>query len=165
MKEYKSFRTLLQSKINIAKKNHIELLYIAYSELLRDYDTFNPKDKPIEIEIIQGWKGTGTLDIYKGVDNDFICVEHIKDKISEKIEKRSIEIKKEDLNKIINIIGKLKIGEKISCYQISKELGWNNWKDLWRERKIYFKTYYYCLKILEKLKMIEYGARSSKRLI
>jgi len=67
---------------------------------------------------------------------------------------------------VIKMLGEAK--ENDTCAfntDIAKKLGWALWKDLWRERKVYFKTYYYPLKILEKLKMIEYGARSTTRLI
>jgi hypothetical protein len=164
-KQYKNFRTLLLSKVQQARKVGNKEIEIYTEELLRDYDIYHPTQQPLEIEIISGWKGVGDLTIYKDVTNDFVCVEHIKDKTSGNIEERRIEIPAENVNRMLKIIQNIKVGDKISCYQISKELGWDSWKDLWRERKVYFKTYYFVMKILEKLKIIEYGARSSKRLI
>jgi hypothetical protein len=121
------------------------------------------QDRKNEIKIIDGWKGEGTIEIYelyKGFNQDFRIVEHIKDKETGEVEEVFKEIKKEDVNAMLLIIGGLDIGREYKCYYIANKMGWI-WKDLWRERKIYFQTYYYPIKILEALKVINYGGRGT----
>lgn len=113
----------------------------------------------IRIEL-KGWKGTGQIDIYKNFENDFTIVEYIKDKETLEVKEHITEVHQEKVNQLCAVIRQLKIGEKVKCYEIARLLGWV-WKDLWRERKIYFSDYYYPTKVLEKLGVIKYKGRGT----
>lgn len=113
----------------------------------------------IEIEIVEGWKGKDTLQIWGGVQNDWVIRSHLKDKDTGKVSSSNHLIKNEDFNRILFFIKKWEIGESHKCYDFAEVLGFKKWKDLWREREIYFKKYYYCIKILEKLEIIHYSGR------
>lgn len=157
-----TFKGYLQGRIQVARNSNNKELEMLYSEVLKKFNSFYP-DKIIknEIRIIDGWKGIGTIEIYKGFENNFRIVEYIKDKESGEVEEHYKEIKKEDVNRMIFIIKNLEIGVEYKCYYIAKKLGWNSWKDLWRERKLYFKEYYFPVKILEAMKIIRYGGRGN----
>lgn len=120
--------------------------------------------KKAEIEILSGWKGKGSIEIYKGVDEDFIIIEYVKDKNTREIEKRKHTVKKEDFNRMARIIKKLQIGEVVKCYWFPKQFGYINWQEFWKVRKVYLRIYYYPLKVLESLSMIKYGSRTTQRL-
>jgi len=119
----------------------------------------NKINKEIPITIVEGWKGLDTLDIWKGVTNDFLIESHTKDKETNEITTLRHTILNEDVNKIIKFIRTWKINESHSCYDFAEVLGFKDWKSLWKERKIYFKEYYYPIKILERLKLIKYSGR------
>jgi len=125
-----------------------------YNKFIKD---FSPK-KLNKIEIIDGWKGKGNLTIHYSFSNDFIIIEHIKDKDGE-VKKVQKTIPKENVNLIRNIIKDFNLNEEHKCYEFAEPLGFDSWKDLWRERKIYFSRYYYPVKVLEALKLIKYGGR------
>jgi hypothetical protein len=156
-----TFIGYLEGNIQKAKNAKNIELEMFFSDILKKFKEFYPR-KIIrnEIKIIDGWKGVGTTEIYRGFIGDFRIVEYIKDKETGEIEETYKDIKKEDVNKMILIVKSLEIGTDYKCYYIANKMGWN-WKDLWRERQIYFKTYYYPIKILEALKIIMYGGRGT----
>lgn len=161
----KDMRSWIQSRINMCAKKNLFQEEFFFREIMNAYNHFHPIEKEnnfkLELEIISGWKGEGDTRVYLGFDNDFRVKEYIKDKETGKVTERVIEVLKEDLNRIIHIIKKLELNKEYSCYEIAKELGYPEWKDLWRERKIYFKIYYFPIKVLEALKMIKYGGKGS----
>lgn len=168
MSEAKTFRGILQGKVIVArrieedKKFDKHDLVSLYEELLNYFDEYYPKKiVKKQIEIIDGWKGEGGIDIYRGFTEDFEIVEHIKDKETEEVKQTHHTVLKEDLNRMIFIVKNLDINETYSCYYIAKKLGYDSWKDLWKERNEYFRFYYYPLKVLEALKVINYGGRGS----
>lgn len=161
--EAKTFKGLLQSMIQQAKKSKVivnptDLSYIL-EELLIKYKELEEKPFRNKIDIIDGWKSQGSLEIYKGFDKDFIIVQHIKDKKTGIIDKHEKTIKKEDVNRIARFINTWKVGESKKCYDFAQVCGFADWKSLWKERKIYFEKYYFPCKILEALKIIEYSGR------
>lgn len=148
----------LQKAIN--DKNHeLELLF---REILEVFNRFYPQRiVKNEIEIVEGWKGEGHMEIYKGFTNDFIIKEHIKDKETSKVTESIHTVKKEDLNRIIYIIKNLPLNEPYKCYYFAEKLGYGSWKDLWKIRKDYFRFYYYCVKVCEALGIITYSGRGT----
>lgn len=125
--------------------------------LYKKYKEYSP-EKLNKIEIIEGWKGKSGLEIYNGFDNDFIIVTHQKNKEGE-VQKITKSVKKEDVNRILNIIKNLEINQKVKCYYFAEPLGFKDWKELWKERKKYFTLYYYPIKIIEALNLIKYSGR------
>ncbi|MFW6233438.1 MAG: hypothetical protein ACOC3Z_02125, partial [Nanoarchaeota archaeon] len=94
--------------------------------------------------------------IYQNFNEDFTIIMHKKDKDGEirKIEKI---VPKNNVNKLLRWIETFNKGEEHSCHEVAKVLGFKKWKDLWRERKIYFDSYYYPIKVLEALDLINYS--------
>jgi len=155
--EAKTFRGYLNGCI-IKSKGNLEM-EILFRELLSKFNKFYPqKIVKNEIKII-GWKGKGSQEIYKGFDNDFRIIEYIKDKFNGEVKEHKVEVKKEDLNKMLFIIKNLNINQSVKCYYISKKLGYESWKELWKERKQYFKYYYYPIKCIEAMGLIKYSGR------
>ena len=114
----------------------------------------------IEIEIVEGWKGKDILQIWGGVENDWMIRSHLKDKDTGKVSSSNHLIKNEDFNRILFFIKKWEIGESHECYDFTEIVGEKFWKDVIGKRsKVYFPKYYYCIKILEKLEIIHYSGR------
>lgn len=162
IKTSKSYRNFLMAKLrHFVRHKNVECEFMIRGFIKAyDYfhggDEFKEKNYKHEIEIVSGWKGEGSLEVYKGFDNDFRINEVIKDKYAEIVKIKHSEVKKEDLNRMIRIIKGLEVGKPIKCYEIAKRLGFEDWKSLWKERRIYFKKYYYPIKVLEALKVISY---------
>lgn len=128
-------------------------------ELLKFFNTCYP-DKIIkyEVRMIGGWKGKDTLSIY-GFKEDFILLEHRKDKDTGEIITIRHPIARENVNRLFFWIRQWKPLETKNCYEFAPHLGYSDWKALWKERKEYFDKYYYPIKILESLKIIKYFGR------
>ncbi|MEK6878352.1 MAG: hypothetical protein AABY22_02025 [Nanoarchaeota archaeon] len=156
----KTFRGYLNGCIKRAVKEENKEMVILLRELLIKFNEFYPNAIiKNEIEIIEGWKGLGSLEAFEGFDKDFIIAEHIKDKETGEVKKTTHSIPRENVNRLYFWIKTWRVGEKHKCYDFAPKLGYNNWKDLWRERKIYFAFYYYPIKILEALDIIKYSGR------
>lgn len=155
----KDFKGWLSGKIGLfAKRDNTEMLFI-FQEILRAYNHYEKDtDKEIIIEI-EGWKGEGNIDIYKGFTDNFVVIEHIKDKETGKVEDRRSEVSKVQVNTLLFWIKKWEVGESHSCYEFAEFLGFKDWKSLWAERKLYFALYYYPMKVLEAIGAINYGGR------
>ena len=155
-----TFRGYLNGCISKARLSKNKEMEIVFEEILNKFNKFYPeKIIATEITIIDGWKGKDYIDIYKGFDNDFRIQEHIKSKETGEVTTSIKEVKKEDLNTMIFTIKKLNLNEPVRCYQIAEMLG-HDWKEIWKERtSLYFKIYYYPLKVLEKLGVISYSGR------
>ncbi len=156
---------LIQKFRNDAKKGKIysptELEWV-FSESLRRFNEYYPnKIVKNEITILDGWKGKDVKEVYKGFDKDFTIIQHVKDKETGEITEFPHTVKKEDFNRILFIIKKLPLNEPVSCYLIAKKLGYGEWKNLWKERKEYFKFYYFPIKVCEALKIINYSGKGT----
>lgn len=156
----KTYRGHLISNIQkCIHDNNIEMQKV-FEEELRIFNSFYPKQiVKNEIRIVEGWKGEGLTEIYKGFEEDFIIKEFIKDKETNEVSESTHIIPKGDVNKMLFIIKSLPLNEKATCYEISDKLGYPSWKDLWKERKQYFAYYYFPIKICEALKIIKYSGR------
>jgi hypothetical protein len=175
---YKTFDSYLQSKINhfIRYPNvnyngkEIEFLLVGLMEAYK-YHHSEEKQKlkrfTHEIEIIDNWKGHDLIEIYRGFDNNFRIKVHLKDKDTGEVKTSLKTIEKDDINRMLRIVNKLIINEVTSCYTISEmmNMDWKN--DIWKNRtKVYFKQYYYPLKVMESLKLIKYhGSGKITRII
>lgn len=157
----KSFQGFLIGKIKQARNEGNKELVFLISEILKKYNEFHKKESKslIEIEIIEGWKGIDNIEIIKGFTNDFIIKSHTKDKETGEITSNTHQIPYHRVNTILSVIKRMKVGEKVKCYDFSPYLGFKTWKDLWKERKDYFDLYYYPIKVLEALGIIKYGGR------
>lgn len=157
----KNFLGYLKGKYNQACKEKAVItkyeLSFVLDDLIKKYYEFEGNDK-VELTL-EGWKGKDKLDIRKDFNNDFIIVSHIKDKESGEVDEVRTEVLKEHVNFILGLIRLKKIGESVSCYDFAEPLGFKDWKDLWRERKVYFTRYYNPVKVLECLKIISYSGR------
>lgn len=159
--EAKTFKCWLIGSIRVAKEDKNEEMRVLLEEVLSKYNELNPKNTQsiIELEIISGWKGKDDINIYEGFENEFIIIEHRKDKETGEVEQSTHTIPHENVNRILFHIKKFQIGEKRKCYDFANVLNFSTWKDLWKERKIYFAEYYYPIKILEKIGIIKYSGR------
>lgn len=152
-----TFSGFLLSSIKKARDDKNWETAFFLEEIYKKFKEFNP-NRANEIEIIEGWKGKDKPDIFKSFNEDFIIITHLKDKNGE-IKKIRKEISKDKVNKIKNIVSKFKLNTKYKCYSFAEPLGFKDWKELWKERNIYFSDYYYPVKILESLGLIEYSGR------
>lgn len=150
-----TFSGYLIGKIKILKDNgNFETAQIL-QELYYKFQEFHPR-KLNTVEIIEGWKGKDKPEIFKNFNEDFTIVMHQKDKDGE-IKKVEKIVPKENVNRILRWIQTFNQGEQHSCYEVAEILGFKSWKDLWRERKQYFELYYYPIKVLEALGLINYS--------
>ena len=156
----KTYRGYLDGKLKKTIRNGNKEMEIILKELIRVFNEFYPQRIiPKEIEIISGWKGKDVKEIYKGFEEDFIIKEHIKDKETGEVSTITHPVAKENVNRLLFWIKQWEMGEMHKCYDFAEKLGWNSWKDLWRERKIYFETYYFPIKVLEAIGIIKYSGR------
>lgn len=156
-----TYRGWILGRIAIARKDNNKEMEFVMQETLNKFNEYYPERiVKNEIRILSGWKGKGSLEVYKGFENNFILKEFIKDKDTLEVEEHIIEVKKEDLNRIIFIIRDLQINEPVKCYYIAKKLGYE-WKDLWKERKDYFRIYYWPIKVIEALGIINFSGRGT----
>lgn len=156
----KTFRGYLNGLIQKANKDKNKEMVIFLEEILNKFNEFYPqKIVKSEIEILNGWKGKGGLEIYRGFENDIIIKEHIKNKEGE-VSESNHTIPQENVNRIIFYIKKWEIGESHKCYDFSEIIGEPNWQEVWKKRtKVYFLKYYYPIKILEALNIIHYSSK------
>jgi len=154
----KSIRGILQGLvIKFSKEAKENKTYSAYElqklfeEVLRKFNEMYPNNIT-KVEIIEGWeKSDGYFPIEKNFENNFVV------EIWHNEQKERKEVKKEDLNRMLNVIRKLEIGRQYKCYAIAKLMG-VNWKYIWKERmNVYFPRYYIPLKVLDRLGIIKYG--------
>lgn len=157
----KTYSGWIVSKIKQARDESNKEMVFVLSEVYHKYLEFHKKEsRPlIEIEIIEGWKGIDNIQIFKGFTEDFIIESHIKDKETGEVTTTTHQIPHERVNTILQVIKRMKVGEKVKCYDFAPHLGFKEWKDLWRERKDYFDLYYYPVKVLEALNIIKYSGR------
>lgn len=128
-------------------------------ELLEFFNQCYPnKIVKYEVRIVGGWKGKDILGVY-GFQDDFILLEHRKDKDTGEVVTIRHPIAHEDVNKLFLWIKRWNLLETKYCHEFAPYLGYSDWKALWKERKEYFNKYYYPIKILESLKIIRYSGR------
>lgn len=161
----KDMRNWIQGKINTCAKQHLDEEFF-FREVLNAYNYYNPirleNNLKLEIEILGGWKGTGDIRIYQGLDNDVMIKIPIKDKETGAVTWNTHEVKKEDINRMIYIVKKLEINRVYSCYKIVDFMGLDWKEDVWKNRtQVYFSMYYFPIKILEKLGMINYSGKGN----
>lgn len=127
----------------------------------KKYIDFNKRvsKQLVEIEIVEGWKGVDNIEIFAGFTENFVINSHTKDKETGEVTTLTHQIPFEDVNRLFFWIKQWKIGESHKCYDFSERLGFKSWKELWKERKSYFELYYYPIKVLESLKIIDYSGR------
>jgi len=155
-----TFRGRLRGDLQKARNDKNAEMGFYIEDILDFFNECYPqKIVKYEIELLEGWKGKGATEIYKGFEEDFIIIEHIKDKETNKVKSVKHSVAKEHINRLLFWIKTWKIGEEHTCYDFSEKLGYNSWKDLWRERKIYFATYYYPVKVMEAIGIIKYSGR------
>jgi hypothetical protein len=160
-----SYLGWIEGRIKVfQKRNNLEMVNIL-TTCKEVYNKFHGEELKevenlkLEIEIIGKTKGIGTVEIYKGFDNNISIRVPIKDKETGVVKWMVKELKKEDLNRMIHIVKNLPINETVKCYEIAEKLGYD-WKDVWKYRtKVYFPIYYFPLKFLEATKNIKYGGR------
>lgn len=113
----------------------------------------------VEIEVVEGWKGIDNIEIFRGFTEDFVIKSHQKDKETGEISEQVHTIPHENVNRIFFWIKKWQKGETHKCYDFATFLGFEDWKSLWKERKKYFELYYFPVKVLEALAIINYSGR------
>jgi len=165
----KSLITFIQAQLNILKSKKDEFKEgFSYSEVINMWEDLLDKGKElnelktkiVELELV-GWKGKDNIEVYKFFDNTFVLKEHRKDKETGDVVSVTHEIPPEKVNRLLNWINRWKVGETHKCYDFALFLGYSSWKDLWRERKIYFSDYYFPIKILEIIGVITYSGRGT----
>lgn len=156
-----SFKGWLVASVKTARADKNEEVARLLEEVMLKYEYYehNRNQPLIELELLGNWKGFDKIAVYDGFTNDFIIVEHRKDKLSGQVEQISHTIPHENVNRILFYIKKWKIGEKHKCYDFAEVIGQKDWKSLWKERKLYFMHYYFPVKVLEKIGIIKYGGR------
>lgn len=159
----KSFIGYLKGCLAIARNTKNLELASLFEDLIKKHNEFQQIEKQdvIKLEIKDGWKGKDDIAIWQGFDANFLIEIHQKDKETNEVTTTTLTIPRENVNKLLFYIKKWQIGEKHKCYDFPPVIGFENWKSLWKERKIYFSSYYYPLKILEELKIIKYGGRGT----
>ncbi len=156
----KTFRGYLNGCIQKAIKDKNRELEFLFKEILNKFNKFYPNKVVLtEIEIVEGWQSIDSLEIFKGFTNDFIIKQHLKDKKTGQVRTTTHQISKIKVNTLLSWIKRWKVGESHKCYDFAINLGYSGWKELWKERKEYFELYYYPIKILEALNLIDYSGR------
>lgn len=164
----KDMRAWIQGQINKCSKYGNSEYEFFFREILNAYEYFHPalENLKLEIEIVGGWKGVGDTRVYMGFDNDIRILIPLKDKLTGIVKKNPKTIYKEDINNMIKIIKEMSIGQVCSCYQIAEKMGLDWREDIWKNRtKVYFAKYYYPLKFLEAMRIIQYGDGTIRRLL
>lgn len=135
------------------------------------YKTMKHKDQSnlgaFEEVHVEGWKGKDTIEI-EAHDEDFLLIEHRKDKESGEVKTSKHVVFKENVDKLWAILNKnCSIGIKYNYRDLIREIiserqlgcdvdSFNGGR--WRA-KAYFPFYYWCCKILEAQKKIQYLGR------
>ena len=159
---------LLSKFRNDAKKGitytPYELKFV-FTEALEKYDELKKKTQVVELELV-GWKGRDVVEFCDGFDNEFVLLEHRKDKETGEIEQITHKVSHENVNLLLKFIRKWRINDVHDCYYFAEVLGEPSWDEVWRKRtSVYFQKYYYPIKVLEKLGVIQYSGRGTiKRL-
>ena len=73
----------------------------------------------VEIEIVEGWKGIDSIDIFMGFTEDFIIKRHQKDKETGEVTESSHSIPHENVNRLLYFIKKWEKGESHKCYDFA----------------------------------------------
>ena len=134
-------------------------LQIVFSEALTKYNELKSKSEIVTLELA-GWKGKDIIEGFKGCDNDFIILEHRKDKETGEVETISKEVLGENVNRLLAFIRTWKIKESHDCYYFAEILGEISWSEVWKKRTdVYFPKYYYPIKCLELMGIIKYSGR------
>ena len=140
------------------------------------YKKFMKDFKPSKLNTVElvSWKGKDYPEIYQDFTEDFIIIEHRKDKKTGEVETIEHTISKKAVNYLKNLIKrKLEVGEsmvyKVTIQILIKELNLPCDRDSFnggRNRsQFYFPLYQFPARILEQLKLIEYSGRGTiKRL-
>lgn len=123
-----------------------------YNELKKENDIFNV------VYSVVGWKGKDLPEIFDN-NEEFELTECRKDKLTGEVETLVHRVPHSKVNHLLKFIRTWKINDVKDCYAFSEYLGYSNWKDLWKERKIYFEDYYFPIKVIESLKLINYGSK------
>lgn len=156
-----TYRGYLQGKLQKARnQKNLEMTELM-QEIIKEFNEFYPnKIVKYELRQIGGWKGKDKITIYKGFTEDFILIEHIKDKHSGKVKTIPHQVKKENVNRLLFWIKKWEIGESHPCYDFAEKIGEKDWKEVWKKRTdVYFKLYYFPIKCLESMGIIEYSGK------
>jgi hypothetical protein len=134
-------------------------LQMVFSEALNKYNELKKNSDLVTLEL-EGWKGKDIIVGYKGFDNDFILIEHRKDKETGEVETIRKEVTKENVNKLWDFIKTWKIKESRECYAFAEIVGEISWEEVWKKRTdVYFPKYYYPIKCLELMGLIKYSGR------
>lgn len=160
--EAKTHRAWIISRKMLATLNQDRETELIFDAVLKNYDKFSLKhgQEKVEVEIVDSWKGKSHLDFYTGFTENVVILSHQKNKKTGEIEKIHKEIPKENVNRMIWLIKKWKVGESHSCYEVANLMGYDWKNDVWKNRqKIYFPLYYFPLKIMEALELITYTGR------
>ena len=158
----KNFENWVKTRIQLASLNEDKETEIILNSVLSKYREFKRDQKENVVIEVKGWKGKDAIEIYKGFTNNFTILEHRKDKETGEVETATHEVSNEDVNRLLFFIKKWEIGETRKCYDFAEALGLPNWQEIWRKRtKVYFKLYYFPIKCLEAMKIINYSGRGT----
>jgi hypothetical protein len=134
--------------------------------LFKDFLEFYKEDKVIKFMVPEGFKGQGCLQLKQNLDFDVeaqtvVAYRDDEGNIKETVTFKEI-VPKENIRKMLYILGDLEINQKYSCYNLSKKLGYESWQELWSLRnkkttKAYFLEYYFPIKFFQYLGLIDYG--------
>ncbi|MHA1344283.1 MAG: hypothetical protein ACTSQG_09865 [Promethearchaeota archaeon] len=140
-----------------SKEEVLELL----QALKREFEAFYKRDKVIQVVVEGGYKGQGSLELWRDVENDVRIREIVAERDNEgnilSTKEFNHIIPKENINKMKRIIQGLEVNQPYKCYYFAKKLGYSSWKELWKERGDYFERYYFPVKYWQKLGVIRYS--------
>jgi len=157
----KTFAGWLIGKVKQAKNEENQEIMRLLMSIYEKYKELEKRrlQPVIELEIIEGWKGIDNIELFRGFENDFVIKSHTKNKETNEVTTQTHQINAEKVNTLFFWIKQWKLGETHKCYDFAEKLGYKDWKDLWKERKQYFDKYYYPIKVLEVLGIVEYSGR------
>lgn len=145
-------------KLDLSKMSPQEIMGL-FIEIDNRFTEYRP-NKISRVEVL-GWKGKGNIDIYRNFKNDFEVVEYIKGKETGEVKETHHQVLKEDFNRILGILRGLEPHTEYKCYYFAKKLGFSDWKALWKERHLYFKMYYFPIKVAEAMGIVAYSGRGT----
>ena len=152
------------SKAQIEGLNYLDLQE-EYWKLLKRFNLLSVDYKKLKSKVIEvdGWKGIGSTQVTKERSN-WILKEYHKEKKSGEIKEKCTVVPELNVANLWLVIqNKCVPGRYYTCHDIADFLGYEEWKDLWKERAKYFKEYYFPLKILEGLGFVDYESKTKIR--
>ena len=136
----------------------------SYFDLLKENEDLGQELRDLKLSKVklESWKGKDKMKMYEEIDQ-WVIEQHRKERDSEEVATIRTTVPKQNVDYIIIRIGELEYEKEYVPSELSFIFFDMDWKELWKERNIYFKRYYYPLKICAYLGLIDYDSKGRVR--